>query len=106
MLQMIEEVRASQQRRSSPQNPLYWTNRDVGDWIRDIQLVVRMYIHLSSIGTMSCLPVDHRMIWLCVTLSHMTWYSVWLQISIESFVDNGHCIKTICTNDDFYNHAV
>ncbi|CAI8024130.1 Kazrin-A [Geodia barretti] len=37
--EMIEEVRASQQRRSSPQNPLYWTNRDVGDWIRDIQLV-------------------------------------------------------------------
>lgn len=34
----ILEHRDSQQSRSSIQNPLYWTNRDVGDWLRDIQL--------------------------------------------------------------------
>ena len=26
--------------RTSQHNPLYWTNRDVGDWLRDIRLGV------------------------------------------------------------------
>lgn len=39
-LQAVLEHRASQQSRGSHQNPLYWSNRDVGDWLRDIQLGV------------------------------------------------------------------
>lgn len=58
-LQAILEHRASQQSRGSPQKPLYWTNRDVGDWLRDIQLGVSggplwgrlsMYVPLASAG--------------------------------------------------------
>ena len=47
VLQVIQEMRASQQSRSAPQNPLYWTNRDVADWIRDIQLGVSGSLSLA-----------------------------------------------------------
>ena len=42
LLRMHEFRReAIQEHRRSNLNPLYWTNRDVSDWLRDIELEVR-----------------------------------------------------------------
>ena len=49
MMMMIVSPQAIQEHRRTTNNPLYWTNRDVCDWLRRVQLEVSATLFSAQI---------------------------------------------------------